>query len=222
MLVAKAFELGDRLFDFGPLRRRKLRIREHPIGDEPALEQSLRHAGFLRQRSRAAPRPAASAPRAGRDGRVVRWLCVSCYILCTSSAVVLRTASSGSAFPAGFGRAPCLGRRSASFVAGRRGAQNSARRDSATRTARRIRFPAARSNAATRSAVSHVRRNSHAFVAAGNHADVGARSLVAAAGAGDVVQVRRLSAWSRCRRCESADWRMRRSACELRHGASSA
>ena len=53
MLVAEAFELGDRLFHFGPLVGRKLRIREHPIGDEPALEQPLRHAGSLRQRRRA-------------------------------------------------------------------------------------------------------------------------------------------------------------------------
>jgi hypothetical protein len=50
MLVAKAFELRDGPFHIGPLGDWNLRIWEHPIGDEPALEQPLRHAGSLRQR----------------------------------------------------------------------------------------------------------------------------------------------------------------------------
>ena len=44
------FELGDGLFDVGPLRSRNLRIGKHPVGDKMAFEQSFGHAGFLRQR----------------------------------------------------------------------------------------------------------------------------------------------------------------------------
>ena len=51
MRVAERLELGDGLFHFGPLFDWKLRIRKHPVGNEPTLEQAFRHAGPLRQRA---------------------------------------------------------------------------------------------------------------------------------------------------------------------------